>query len=229
MALFKTDEEKRIEEERKLKEEEKYIWEKRRFYGKVGQIHQGLSTFGLWGVRDNGKAKFKSTRFDIYDDKILIDRNKQIVQFSQIKEIFEDESLVYEVILILVNDTGIPIRGSNKSASGRRELKAFVNVLNKMIGGNKPDDVNVGENVNFEENSVDKFDKLIKLGEMYENGFLTDEEFALLKQELMVGSNEDTNENFEDNDEPLENSCENCGADISSDSVFCTECGTKLN
>lgn len=47
MVLFKTDEEKRIEEERKLKEEEKHIWEKKRFNGKVGQIHQGLSSFGL--------------------------------------------------------------------------------------------------------------------------------------------------------------------------------------
>lgn len=29
MVLFKTDEEKRIEEERKLKEEEKHIWRKK--------------------------------------------------------------------------------------------------------------------------------------------------------------------------------------------------------
>ena len=86
MVLFKTDEEKRIEEERKLKEEEKHIWEKKRFNGKVGQIHQGLSSFGLWGVRDNGKAKFKPTKFEIYNDKILIERNKQIIQLSQIKE-----------------------------------------------------------------------------------------------------------------------------------------------
>ena len=84
MVLFKTDEEKRIKEERKLKEEEKHIWEKKRFNGKVGQIHQGLSSFGLWGVRDNGKAKFKPTKFEIYNDKILIERNKQIIQLSQI-------------------------------------------------------------------------------------------------------------------------------------------------
>lgn len=123
MVLFKTDEEKRIEEERKLKEEEKHIWEKKRFNGKVGQIHQGLSSFGLWGVRDNGKAKFKPTKFEIYNDKILIERNKQIIQLSQIKEIFEDESLPYEVIIILTNDNGIPIRGKNNVQTGQRELK----------------------------------------------------------------------------------------------------------
>ena len=143
MALFKTDEEIRNEEKRKLKEEEDYIWKKKRFQGKVGQIHQGLSSFGLWGVRDNGKAKFKSTRFEIHDDKILIERNKQVIQLSQIKEIFEDKSFNYEVILILANDAGVPIRGRNNHRSGNRELKAFVNVLNKLIEDNKSNGANV--------------------------------------------------------------------------------------
>ena len=225
MALFKTDEEKQIEEENKLKEEEKKIWEKKRFNGKVGQIHQGLSTFGLWGVRDNGKTKFKSTRFEFHDDKLLIERNKQIIQLSQIKEIFEDKPLHYEVILILNNDTGIPIRGRNNGNSGRRELKAFVNVLNKMIEDNKSNFVDVGTNVNQE----DKIDKIIKLGEMYDKGLLTDEEFVSMKQELLSGGNDDSTESFEENVELLEDICENCGADISPEDAFCSECGTKLN
>ena len=164
MVLFKTDEEKRIEEERKLKEEEKHIWEKKRFNGKVGQIHQGLSSFGLWGVRDNGKAKFKPTKFEIYNDKILIERNKQIIQLSQIKEIFEDESLPYEVIIILTNDNGIPIRGKNNVQTGQRELKAFVNVLTKLIEDNKSNSDNVEANVNSEGNPEGKIDKLITWG-----------------------------------------------------------------
>ena len=190
MVLFKTDEEKRIEEERKLKEEEKHIWEKKRFNGKVGQIHQGLSSFGLWGVRDNGKAKFKPTKFEIYNDKILIERNKQIIQLSQIKEIFEDESLPYEVIIILTNDNGIPIRGKNNVQTGQRELKAFVNVLTKLIEDNKSNSDNVEANVNSEGNPEGKIDKLIKLGEMHNQGLLSDEEFISLKQELLPSNNE---------------------------------------
>lgn len=227
MALFKTDEEKRIENERKLKEEEEYIWEKKFFFGKVGQIHQGLSSFGLWGVRDNGKAKFKSTKFEIHEDKILIERNKQIIQLSQIKEIFEEGSLGHEIILILNNDTGIPIRGPNNHENGKRELKAFVNVLNKLMEDNKSNIVDV--DANSQENQLDKIDKLIKLGEMYDKGLLTDEEFASMKQELLAVSNEDSDENNEDEDEPLEKTCKNCGTNFSPDSVFCSECGTKLD
>ena len=226
MVLFKTDEEKRIEEERKLKEEEKHIWEKKRFNGKVGQIHQGLSSFGLWGVRDNGKAKFKPTKFEIYNDKILIERNKQIIQLSQIKEIFEDESLPYEVIIILTNDNGIPIRGKNNVQTGQRELKAFVNVLTKLIEDNKSNSDNVETNVNSEGNPEGKIDKLIKLGE----------EFISLKQELLSSNNEkcvSMSENHietsEKDIETSENNCENCGACIFPDDIFCSECGTKIN
>ncbi|MFR3857544.1 MAG: hypothetical protein ACLTWT_08135 [Methanobrevibacter smithii] len=221
MVLFKTDEEKRIEEERKLKEEEKHIWEKKRFNGKVGQIHQGLSSFGLWGVRDNGKAKFKPTKFEIYNDKILIERNKQIIQLSQIKEIFEDESLPYEVIIILTNDNGIPIRGKNNVQTGQRELKAFVNVLTKLIEDNKSNSDNVEANVNSEGNPEGKIDKLIKLGEMHNQGLLSDEEFISLKQELLSSNNEkcvSMSENHietsEKDIETSENNCENCGACI---------------
>ena len=229
MAFFRTDEEIRLEEEQRLKAEEDYIWEKKRFHGKVGQIHQGLSSFGLWGVRDKGKTKFKSTKFEIHDDKILIERNKQIIQLSQIKEIFEDESLSYEVILILTNDAGVPIRGRNNHGSGIRELKAFVNVLNKLIENNKSNSVNVESTVNSKVNPEEKIDKLIKLGEMYDKGLLTDDEFASMKQELMSDGNDGSKEVVEENAELLEDTCGNCGAEISSDNAFCSECGTKLN
>lgn len=227
MALFKTDEERRAEEERKLKEEEDYIWEKKRFYGKVGQIHQGLSSFGLWGVRDNGKAKFKSTRFEIHDDKILIERNRQIIQFSQIKEIFKDNP--YEIIIILTNGDGIPIRGRNNTPGGQRELKAFVNVLNEMIEDNESNNTNVEADVNSNINPEDKIDKLIKLGEMYDKGLLTIEEFSSMKQELLSEKNDNPIEDSEENIETLENICENCGSEISPDDVFCSECGTKIH
>ena len=61
MALFKSDKEKFDEAKNK-------ILKTKEFDGKVGYIHQGLSEFGLWGVMDNGKTKFGSTKFKIYDD-----------------------------------------------------------------------------------------------------------------------------------------------------------------
>lgn len=161
---------------------------------------------------------------------------KQDLQLSQIKEIFEDESLPYEVIIILTNDNGIPIRGKNNVQTGQRELKAFVNVLTKLIEDNKSNSDNVEANVNSEGNPEGKIDKLIKLGEMHNQGLLSDEEFISLKQELLSSNNEkcvSMSENHietsEKDIETSENNCENCGACIFPDDIFCSECGTKIN
>lgn len=226
MALFKTDEERKIEEEEKLKEAERKILKWGEFHGKVGHIHQGLSYAGVWGVRNNGKIKFKPTIIKIHDTKLLIQRNKMIVEFSNIKEIFQEYD--YEVILILNNDDGIPLQARNSGASGRRELKAFLNILNKLIEENKTNTNTTESNINNTVNSEDKFEKLIKLGEMYDKGLLTDEEFASLKQELLSGNNQDATNTLEEV-EPLENTCVNCSAEISPDDAFCSECGTKIN
>lgn len=49
MVLFKTDEEKRIEEERKLKEEEKHIWEKKKVQWKSWTDSSGFKFFWIMG------------------------------------------------------------------------------------------------------------------------------------------------------------------------------------
>lgn len=78
-------------------------------------------------------------------------------------------------------------------------------------------------------NSEDKFDKLIKLGEMHDKGLLSDEEFASLKQELLSENDETASNQSEENDAEIsENVCENCGTEIAEDSIFCAECGTKI-
>lgn len=228
MGLFiKTDKEKRLEKEKKLKMEEesikrieKRILNDKVFYGKVGHIHQGLSYAGVWGVRNNGKMKFKSSKIRIYDDKILIERNKMVVEYINIKEIFQE--VKFEAIIILDNGSGIPIQGSNL------ELKAFVNVLNSLIDKNKSNTSNIISNKNRTSgNSEDKFDKLIKLGEMHDKGLLSDDEFSSLKQELL-SNNEDSTAESEDDIEPSENICKNCGTEVSSDDIFCSECGTQI-
>ncbi len=229
MGFFnKTDEEKRLEEEKRLKIEEENIKKAEKmilddgvFYGKVGHIHQGLSYAGVWGVRNNGKIKFKSSKFRIYDDKILIERNKMVVEYSNIKEIFQERN--FEAIIILNNGDGIPIQGSNF------DLRAFVNILNRFIEENKSNNDNsVSNNTQISGNSEDKFDKLIKLGEMHDKGLLSDDEFVSLKQELLSGNNAEPAITPEDDVGTSENICENCGSEVEEDSKFCAECGTQI-
>ena len=63
---------------------------------------------------------------------------------------------------------------------------------------------------------------------MYKEGLLTDEEFALMKQKLIAGDNKDTIISPESNIKTSDNSCEKCGAKISSEDAFCSECGNKI-
>ena len=228
MGFFiKTDEEKKLEEERrlkieedKIKKEEKIILNSKAFWGKVGHIHQGLSYGGVWGVRDNGKMKFKPSKFLIYDDKMLIQRNKMVVEYTNIKEIFQEMNT--EAIIILNNGDGIPIQGS------KFELKAFVNILKRLMNETKQDIDEVPKN-NINTSSEDKIDKIIKLGEMHDKGLLSDEEFAALKNELLKENKQEPPAQSEDNIEHSKNICENCGTELSKDCAFCSECGTKIN
>ena len=222
MALFKTKEEKLREEEVKLREEENRILKNKRFYGKVGHIPQGITTFAGFATAADNKVKFKNSIFDLYEDKLFIERTKVVIKFSDIKEIFyTEEKFTADAVIVLYSGEGIPIKGRGAgmdgivefyTEEGVRELKAFVNVLNRIIKDYKPDN---SIQPNNEVKSEDKMGRLIKLGEMYEKGLLTDEEFATMKQNLINGNNEAT--------------CSNCGAEVPDDSKFCSECGTKIN
>lgn len=225
MALFKSEEEKRAEEKRKLKETEENILKKREYIGSVGASNTGYSFSE--GFRNTDKIRFKKTKFKIYDDKIMIERHKTLINLSDIKEIFQETD--DEAIIILNNDNGIPISPVNsKYKSERRELKAFINILNRLIEKNRPNISTNESNPTNPTKSEDKFDKLIKLGEMHDKGLLSDEEFASLKQELL-GNNEETLTTPENKIESSTNTCENCGAEVSNEDAFCSECGTQIN
>lgn len=212
MAFFKTEEEKLREEEEKIKKAEDRILKEKKFKGRVGHIPQGISSFMGFATAANNKTKYKFTKFFLYEDKLFIERNKTVVNFSDIKEIFCEDKKGLDAVIVLYSGTGIPIRGYNNEKPGKIGLKAFVNVLNRMIKDYKPDNP---IHTNNEVKSDDKMNRLIQLGEMYEKGLLTDEEFAAMKQNLLNSKNENT--------------CQNCGAEVSADSKFCSECGTQIN
>ena len=146
---------------------------------------------------------------------------KNMNLFSDIKD--QDE----EVLEFLKDDVNLDfvkkideIRKYNPDYKGNNLIDENKSNTNSIKSGNNK--------VNSQENSEDKFDKLIKLGEMHDKGLLSDEEFASLKQELLSGNNNEEAP-VENNVEDSTKYCKNCGAEISSDSVFCTECGTQIN
>ena len=221
MALFKSDEEK-------LEEAENKILDKKEFNGRVGQIHHGLSELGLWGVRDNGKTKFQATKFKIYDEKIMIERNRTFINLSNIKEIFQETDK--EALIILNTNDIIPIRGKTNAKNNLIEFKAFISILTNLIKDYELSAKNNKSNIHNEETqgkSEDKFDKLIKLGEMHNKGLLSDDEFNSLKKELLSEDTKYSPIESEDTFEP--NVCKNCGVVNDSGSIFCSGCGTKLN
>ena len=67
-------------------------------------------------------------------------------------------------------------------------------------------------------------DDLMKYAELYEKGLVTKEEFDLKKAEIMGTPTAAIPES-----EPAAKFCSKCGASISSDSNFCTNCGNPVN
>lgn len=171
----------KINENEKIKDMEEEIFESKYFICKVGYIHQGLSAWGLWGTLKNGSMKFKKSKIRLYDDKIIIERNKRIVEFNDIKEIFMER--VEEAIIVTNNGDNVVL----KSGFDKYKLIAFKNVLNKLIEENKSNTDDIPTNDNGMETPEDGLDRLLELAKMYEKGLLTDEEFAAMKKKLIDG------------------------------------------
>ena len=216
MAFFKTDEEKFIEYKNTILDEKEYI-------GLVGASNTGYTLSE--GFTNTDKIRFKKTKFKIYDDRIMVERHRNFIYISDIKELFKEKD--EEALIILNNDDIIPIAPVNTFKNEIIEFEAFINILTKLIEDNKSNDNDYKLNNNV--NTEDKFDKLIKLGEMYDKGLLSDEEFDSLKQEILHDNTEESTVVPEEDIETSQNVCRNCGTEVEEDSKFCAECGNKLD
>ena len=217
MAFFKTDEEKFIKYKNTILDEKEYI-------GLVGASNTGYTL--TEGFTNTDKIRFKKTKFKIYDDRIMIERHRNFIYLSDIKELFKEKD--EEALIILNNNDIIPIASVNPFKNEIIEFEAFINVLTQLIEDNKSNINNDELNKNNNTKSEDKFDKLIKLGDMYDKGLLSYEEFNSLKKELLSDNNTNTIHD-KNNIIPSTKTCENCGAELSPDDAFCSECGTEIN
>lgn len=105
------------------------------------------------------------------------------------------------------------------------ELKPDVNQIFFELIRNRIKEAknNFSEKVLDNNTNVDELEKVMK---MYQEGLLTDDEFATMKQNI-IGTV--TNDSNFDNIESSPKFCGNCGSKIVKDSKFCTQCGNPLN
>ena len=96
-------------------------------------------------------------------------------------------------------------------------------LINEQITSAKNSKNNIQQKTNVDIGGLEK------IVEMYEKGFLTDEEFITMKQNII------RNNSVIEEDKPVrgtgDNSqkfCGNCGAEVIDDSKFCIKCGTQI-
>ena len=213
MALSRRENRKKA----KTKKEEEKILKRKVLRGKVGVSHTGWTSSD--GFRNTDKIQFKTSKLKIYEDKILIERHRTFLDPTNIKEIIREKP--FEVIIILNTGEEIAIR-----IKSQYTMNAFINIINRLRENNI--ETNIIDEEKIPEESNVKINRLVQLSEMYEKGLLSDEEFELMKQELLLGNNEDTSSKSENDIESSNKVCENCGVELSPDDSFCSKCGTKI-
>ena len=174
-------------------------------------------------VRTNWRGIEKEDRRKCYvkvlNDRLILDKTGIMIQsdlgsrtiyYSDISSIDFDKSGVFHV----TNSVKIIMRGGEFiTLIHVNQLK--YNLINRKWKKYKENKDNV-KNSNLDE-SQSLADELIKYSELYEKGFISEDEFNTLKQKLINSPTESSN-----------NYCGNCGAEIVDDSNFCTNCGNKI-
>ena len=76
-----------------------------------------------------------------------------------------------------------------------------------------------------------KADDLLKYADLFEKGLISEEEFNILKREIIaVEPNSVSNDEVEsDNGEVKPRFCPNCGFEVGNDAKFCSNCGNQIN
>ena len=70
-----------------------------------------------------------------------------------------------------------------------------------------------------------KADDLVKYAELFEKGLITQEEFTMMKKEIIYDQSDDVEvDTFEDN----KIYCTNCGCEVISEAKFCPSCGNRF-
>ena len=74
-----------------------------------------------------------------------------------------------------------------------------------------------------------KSDDLFKYAQLLKNDLISEDEFNILKNEIIYGElDSNLNDYLISHEEETKNFCSNCGCEVESDAKFCSSCGSKL-
>ncbi len=146
--------------------------------------------------------------------KSLIEFYEKGIRFSATgAEFFYDEITDIEILYEGIRHGEMIFHVSNGSFGCKmknNEMHATVQIISELKEKYMQSlaEEQIEEDKNENKSNIDR---LIHLGEMHEKGLISDEEFASMKQQLIDKS-----------------VCENCGAELTENSNFCSECGQPV-
>lgn len=182
-----------------------------------------------------GDTIWTDTTIQLYNESFQVHYNGSIVGYDTIIG-FDRGKKSWGKMEFLIHTTNGNWLFRSESVFAEAVM-AVINALKEYYLNNLEEEKENSENNDGESN----IGKIIQLGEMYENGLLSKEEYISMKNELLdaheknnssdnsLNQADSTEETATDNNKRNSNKyCRNCGAKILKDSNFCMECGNPL-
>lgn len=165
-----------------------------------------------------GNPIWKPTFIYFYDNGIRLSINGSEFLYSEIYNVGVVEKKLFKTIIGIETASGqINFKTFHDEAIATAEL--IIELKNQYVE-KQP-----------EREDFSPADELLKYADLYERGFLTEEEFKAKKEELLKNS-ESEDESSEDEKSENKNQkqrfCTNCGTPVDENSNFCMNCGEKL-
>ena len=168
-----------------------------------------------------GKDIWSETTIQLFERGLVLHYNGGEWLYSDILDIkLFPSGLTTSEILVMTTSGNLKFKQDSIFA------EAVVDVMNSLRNYYLENKERLDREFEMEQNPPQEkesnADRLINLGEMYEKGLISDEEFATMKKDIIGNVAEHDNQNSK-------KFCMNCGAELVENAKFCTECGNRID